>query len=354
MILLQQFLRRLRNARLVLRTRQWIKLLIFVGLFVLFGTIVFYLTESPKNPDLTVVDGLWWAIVTMTTVGYGDLYPESPMGRFFVAFPAMIAGGGVIAYTISVVANYLIEVKHRELRGMNTLDLSDHVVLVNYPGAMKVADMVHEIHADKRKADVPVVMLTGTLEEIPEPLAMLGVHFVKGSPINEDALARACVKSAAHCIVFAHDDRDENSDSYNLGVLVGLRATGSKANIVAECVSPQHKDLMHKAGGDAVICVGELSTMLLAQASQGEQMQDLIEDLASNRTPQQIDAVPFETSSESVAFGKVSDKLAADGLLLIGVQRHGDHDVNPGRDYPVKDGDSLIVIADGRPQRIRM
>lgn len=353
MIMFQQLLRQLRNARLVLRTRQWIKLVIFVGLFLLFGTIGFYLTESPAKPELTVLDGLWWAVVTMTTVGYGDLYPESPIGRFFVAFPAMIAGGGVIAYSISVVANYLIEVKHREMRGMNKLDLSGHVVLVNYPGALKVADMVHEINADKTKTDIPIVMLTGAIEEIPEQLAMLGVQFVKGSPINDEALQNACVASAAHCIAFAQDDRDENSDSYNLGVLVGLRATGSKANIVAECVSPQHKGLMHKAGADAVICVGELSTMLLAQASQGERMQDLIEDLASNRTPQQIDAVDFEAGDDAPTFGELAVKLSADGVLLIGIQRDGGHQVNPGQSFRLQSGDGLIVISSSNPGTVR-
>lgn len=351
MFLLQQFLRSLRGLRLIMRTRQWVKLLIFVGLFVLFGTVGFYLTESPKHPELTVLDGLWWAIVTMTTVGYGDLYPESPIGRFFVAFPAMLAGGGVIAYTISVVANYLVEAKHRELRGMNQLDLSKHIVLTNFPGALKVHDMVQEIRADKTKGDIPVVLLTGSIEELPESLAMIGVAFVKGSPINDDALERACVKQAAHCIVFAQDDRDENSDSYNLGVLVGLRATGSKANIVAECVSPLHKGLMRKAGADSVICVGELSTMLLAQASQGEQMQDLIADLASNRTPQQIDAVPYD--GDSVSFGELSTKLAKRDIVLIGVTHEGKYQVNPGTGHRVESGDDLIIISAQQPDRIR-
>lgn len=354
MIVVQHLLRQLRNARTALRTQQWIKLLIFVGLFVAFGTLGFYLTESPKRPDVTILDSLWWAIVTMTTVGYGDLYPESSLGRFFVAFPAMLAGGGVIAYTISVVANYLLEAKAREMRGMNQLDLSDHVVLVNYPGALKIADLVHEIHADKRQANVPIVMLTGSIEEMPASLARLGVLFVKGSPINDEALSHACVRTASQCIVFAQDDRDENSDSFNLGVVVGLRATGSNANIVTECVSVQHKALMHKAGANAVICVGELSTVLLAQASQGERMQDIIEDLASNRTPQQIDAVPYEAGDRPKTFGEAAEALLGDGILLIGVQRDDEHELNPSLSFELVDGDLLIVISSSQPDRIRL
>jgi len=350
MFIMQQLLRQMRLLRVVLRTRQWIKLLLFVGLFVLFGTVGFYLTESPAKPELTLLDGLWWAIVTMTTVGYGDLYPESPIGRFFVAFPAMIAGGGVIAYTISIVATYLIEVKNREMRGMNKLELSDHMVFVNFPGALKVADMVQEIQADTTTGDMPIVLLTGSIEEIPESLAVLGIHFVKGSPINEEALSKACVKSAKYCVVFAQDERDENCDSYNLGVLVGLRATGSKANVVAECVSPQHRTLMRKAGADAVICVGELSIMLLAQASQGEPIQDLIEDLASNRTPQQIDYVRFAKRSESVTFADAAEKLAAEGTILIGVRRADWHELNPAQTFPLEDGDRLVIISAQRPQ----
>ena len=334
-----------------MRTRTGFKLLIFAVLFVAFGAFGFYLTESPAHPEYTLLDGLWWALVTMTTVGYGDYYPETPIGRFFVAFPAMVAGGGVIAYSISVFATALIDVKARELRGMKTLNLTDHIVLVNWPGTAKVLDMVQELQHDETQADCAIVVLTDEIEELPEELVKLQVKFVRGAPINDEALARACVKTASSCVVFASDERDENSDSYNLGVLVGLQATETEANIVAECVAPQHRSLMRKAGAAVAICVGELSTLLLAQASQGEKVQDLFSDLASNRTPQQVDVVGY-SGKGAQRFGELARQLCEDDILLIGIDRDGKQMVNPGVGFEVRPGDSVVIIAGKRVESV--
>jgi voltage-gated potassium channel len=345
---------RVRELRLALRTRQELKVLLFVVAFIVFATVGFWIVESDRHPEYELVDGLWWAVVTMTTVGYGDISPETTAGRFLIAFPAMLAGGGVIAYGLSVVTTWLLEERTKEARGMNALSLEDHVLLINYPGPKKTLDMINELRSEATHSRREVVLLTDALEQIPDDLARAHVRFVRGSPINEDALARACVTKAARIIVFAKAERDENSDSTNLGVVVGLRASDTTAHIVVEVVAPSHKDLMLKAGADLAVCVTELSTLLLAQASQGDGMQELFADLASNRTPQQVDAVPLRLDGDGRAkFGEVGDHLAKDNMILIGVRRGDRQLVNPGRAFDLSRDDKLLVISSGHPAEIR-
>ncbi len=349
--LLFHFLRRIRRQ---VRTRLELKVLGFVGLFWAFGSFGFYIFESPHNPELTLADSLWWSVVTMTTVGYGDYAPITPEGRFLVAFPAMIAGGGVLAYGLSVITTYLIEEKHKELRGMNEFKFRGHIVLINYPGEAKVVEMVDELTHDKHLDDREFVLLTDQLDELPETLARLHVHFVKGSPINEEALSRAGLPTASDVILFARSERDENSDSFNLGVLVALQSINAELTIVVECVSPLHKDLMLKAGASTAICVTELTTQLLAQAREGLQIQQLFNDLASNRTPQQVDAVPFELQGDgSLTFAALARDLADEDVLLIGVRRAAKQHINPGADFVLHSGDDLFVISSARPKTIK-
>jgi len=322
-------------------------------LFWTFGSVGFYLVESPHNPDLTLADSLWWSIVTMTTVGYGDVYPETNAGRFLIAFPAMIAGGGVLAYGLSVITTYLIEEKNKELRGMNSFDFKGHIVLINFPGEAKIVEMVDELRHDVHLESREFVLLTDQIEEMPEALARLEVHFVKGSPINEEALQRAGLTTAADVILFARSERDENSDSFNLGVLVALQAINNALTVVVECVSPMHKDLMLKAGASTAICVTELTTQLLAQAREGFQIQQLFNDLASNRTPQQVDAIPLKLSGTGrMRFSDLAGELAQENLMLIGLRRGGKQNINPGADYEMADGDDLFVISASRPRVI--
>lgn len=348
--LMFHFLRRVRRQ---VQTRLELKVLGFVLLSWVLGSLGFYTFESPHDPDLTLADSLWWAVVTMTTVGYGDISPVTPEGRFLVAFPAMIAGGGVLAYGLSVITTYLIEAKHKELRGMNDFTLRDHIVLINYPGEAKVIEMIDELHHDTHLGDREYVLLTDQLDEMPETLARLHVHFVKGSPINEEALARADIANAGDVILFARSERDENSDSFNLGVLVALQAINDKLRIVVECVSPLHKDLMLKAGASTAICVTELTTQLLAQAREGLQIQQLFNDLASNRTPQQVDAIPLSLQGDgTMSFSKLGADLASHNVMLIGLRRDGKQFINPGADFPLRDGDDLFIISSARPTKI--
>ena len=352
MVILFQFLRRVRKT---VRKRLGVKILLFVAFFWTMGSVGFYAFESPHNPDLTVADAFWWAVVTMTTVGYGDYSPTTTAGRFLIAIPSMIAGGGVLAYALSVVTTYLIESKHKELRGMNNFEFKDHILLINYPGEAKVVEMLDELRHDRQVGDRAIVLLTDQLEELTETLAKLGVRFVKGSPINEEALERANAGYARDVVLFARSERDENSDSFNLGVLVALKSINDKVRIVVECVSPVHKDLMLKGGASTAICVTELTTQLLAQARQGIEIQKLFTDLASNRTPQQVDAVRFEHSKPgSVPFADVLTHLARRDTLLIGVRRKGQQHVNPGAAFAVETGDDLLVISAKRPELVTM
>ncbi len=348
--LLFHFLRRVRRQ---VQTRLQLKVVGFVALFWTFGSVGFYLFESPHRPDLTLADSLWWAVVTMTTVGYGDYAPVSAGGRFLIAFPAMIAGGGILAYGLSVITTYLIEEKNRELRGMNDFDFKGHIVLVNFPGEAKLVEMVDELRHDSHLDNREFVLLTDQIEELPETLARLHVHFVKGSPINEEALQRAGLGDAADVILFARSERDENSDSFNLGVLVALQSINDDLTIVVECVSPLHKELMLKAGASTAICVTELTTQLLAQAREGLQIQQLFNDLASNRTPQQVDAVPLALRGKGkMRFADLAGDLARENVMLIGMRRAGKQNINPGADFELADGDDLFVISATRPRTI--
>lgn len=329
-----------------------LRVALFVTLLIGFGTCGFALFEG-DDPATSAVNGAWWTVVTMMTVGYGDLAPKTLAGRFLVGVPAMLVGIGTFAYGLSRATSWLIENARLERNSVDRIDLRGHIVLVNYPGNSRIVDMITELRADAAVAKSEIVLLTDTMKELTPSLSRLGVHLVAGSPINDDALDRAAVTAAARIIVFAEDVADENTDSLNLGVVVGLRAQETKARVVVEVVSPSHRELMMRAGADYVVCVTALSSMLLAQASQGENAQNWISELASNRSGQQIDAIRLDIEPDSEAtFGLLSAKLAGHGILLLGIERDGENLVNPGSDFTLAPGDGALVISSKRPTRI--
>ncbi len=96
---------------------------IIVCLFVmLFSAIIMYTVENPVQPEQfpNVISSLWWAICTLTTVGYGDVYPITHIGRMFASIISLVGIGiiaiptGIIAAGFSSVINERAETKEDE------------------------------------------------------------------------------------------------------------------------------------------------------------------------------------------------------------------------------------------------
>lgn len=92
---------------------------------ILFGSIAIYFAESGKTID-TFADAVWWSFVTATTVGYGDISPESGIGRIIAAI-LMLTGIGFIGMLTGTIATFFLSPKSKEstMTDSRIVDLSD-------------------------------------------------------------------------------------------------------------------------------------------------------------------------------------------------------------------------------------
>lgn len=107
--------RLLRMIRLISRMRRLVlitqKLAIIAGTILLTGAVMFYSFEVNVNNNVnSFFDAIWWAIVTTTSVGYGDIYPITWEGRM-VSIALMLTGLGLIGLVATYVGDYLVKVK---------------------------------------------------------------------------------------------------------------------------------------------------------------------------------------------------------------------------------------------------
>ena len=92
--------------QVIKKTASQLTISVLLSLFVmLFSAIVMYSVENPVQPDKfpNVFASLWWAICTLTTVGYGDIYPVTVIGRFFAGIISLV-GIGIIAVPTGIIA----------------------------------------------------------------------------------------------------------------------------------------------------------------------------------------------------------------------------------------------------------
>lgn len=110
---------------------------ILLSLVLLLGTAGYMALEG-----WPLLDGLYMTVITITTVGYGEVRTVSEPGRVFTVF-LIFAGMGIMAYTLGIVAQIMVEFQVRDLIGRRKLGLKlknikDHYILCGY-GRINVA-----------------------------------------------------------------------------------------------------------------------------------------------------------------------------------------------------------------------
>ena len=94
-------------ALLQARRKIFVFLFSVIVLIVIFGALMFII-EGPANGFINIPASIYWAIVTITTVGYGDITPQTPLGQFVAAF-AMICGYAIIAVPTGIIGAELMQ-----------------------------------------------------------------------------------------------------------------------------------------------------------------------------------------------------------------------------------------------------
>ncbi len=95
--------------------RELLALVILSSMFVYLAACGIYFFEKDAQPEAfgSIPDSMWWAIVSLTTIGYGDVYPVTPGGKIFTALVALV-GVGLIAIPSGLLASVLTEARVEE------------------------------------------------------------------------------------------------------------------------------------------------------------------------------------------------------------------------------------------------
>lgn len=346
-----QVLLRLFQRHLLINPPVPLRALVLLAAVLAYGTSGFLYFELPGNPDLTWTDALWYSLVTLTTVGYGDFFPKTSGGRFLVGVPLMLIGIGLLGFILSVVATVLITSKTKELKGMRRVTCAGHLVLIHFPGLPKLLRLLDELTNDPRLGrDTAIVLIDPDLPELPPELAARQVRYVRGDPTRDDTLQRANISAASHAIVLTRDAGDPTSDMRNVSIALAIESRTRQVNTVVECIEPGTRELLVKAGCDRIVCNAQFDALYVSQELLNPGTQDIVADLLSNGQGQQLYLTPVQ-ARPGQSFKDLSERAASAGHVAIGLRRQQTNQLNVGPTFPLEPDDWAVTIGARRVER---
>ena len=257
-------------------------LLFRIGAVVLLCTLAFLvlyldrdgLRDSTKSTPMTVSDLVYFTMVTVATVGYGDIVPVTARARLIDAF--FIVPIRIVIWFIFLGTAYQFVIQRviEEFR-MKRLQkqLSDHIVVCGYglSGSIAVRELLES------GVDPATLIVIDSQQQAIEAATSLGVAGLLGDPAHEDLLQQAQVREAKAVIISVTDDPTA------ILLTLSVRSIAPDTKIVVRIQENLYQRQLRQAGADVIVSSTKIGALLLADAVHSRYIVPFVNDMLSTR-----------------------------------------------------------------------
>uniref|UniRef100_A0A8C5FG25 BK channel n=1 Tax=Gadus morhua TaxID=8049 RepID=A0A8C5FG25_GADMO len=374
----------------ILKTSNSIKLVNLCSIFIstwLTAAGFIHLVENSGDPwedfknsqSLSYWECVYLLMVTMSTVGYGDVYAKTTLGRLFMVF-FILGGLAMFARYVPEIAALILNRKkyggsYNSTRGRKHIVVCGHITLESVSNFLK--DFLHK---DRDDVNVEIVFLHNISPNL-ELEALFKRHFTQvefyqGSVLNPHDLARVKIESADACLILANKycaDPDAE-DASNIMRVISIKNYHPRIRIITQMLQYHNKAHLlnipswNWREGDDAICLAELKAGFIAQSCLAQGLSTMLANLFSMRSFIEIEEDTWQkyylegvanemyTEYLSNAFVGLSFPTVCElcyvklKLLLIAIeykseQRESSILINPGNHVKLQEGTLGFFIA---------
>ena len=291
------------------------------------------------------IDAFYMTVITMTTVGFGEVSPLDDQSKIFTIF-LILASVVIVGYALSIITEYILskndveELKHKKMQ-KKIESFKNHIVICGYGRNGKQA--ARKLMAYKKK-----FVVIEKNKEMEARMQLDEVPYVIGNANEDETLITAGVERASCFISALPNDAD------NLFVVLSARQLNSKINIISRASNESSYDKLKFAGANNVILPDKIGGDHMASLVVVPGLMEFIDNLSivgkSNINIEEVAVEKFYDSKKPKTIRDL-DLRKKTGCSVIGYKdENGEYMVNPEADMELARHSKIIVL--GRPEQI--
>ncbi len=302
---------------------------------ILFGIIGYSVIER-----WPLLDAVYMTFITLSTVGFKEVYVLSPAGRMFTILLILVGVAGA-AYTLRVIGQWIVEGEMQKLLGRRRMqkgikELVNHYVVCGFG---RVGRRIAQELCNRK---VPFVVIDNDLQRI-EQAEKDGFLFVQGDSTIDQTLIDAGIERARALITAVANEAD------GVFIVLSARQLSPQLLITARTETDEGKKKLLRAGANKVISPYKIGAIRMALTTLRPNLVDFMKIITFDKeTGLTIEEIQIKPGSPMIDSTLRECSIRKEfGIMVAGIKKTGkDVFLNPSPDTKIEAGDILIVIGD--------
>lgn len=313
---------------------------IFLMLFSIMGVFIFGTAGFMIIEKASFFDSLYMSVITISSVGYGDVLNLTPLGRLFNMF-LILAGASVVIYSFSSLTTFLIEGEFKEIiKGARLKrmikQLENHNIVC---GSGSTAYKIIENFAQSKEKFIVIDSDRNNIEFLKREFGE-DLLYIDSNPNRDEILLEAGIEKAKSLVSVLPTDAE------NLFVSLSAKGLNNKCIVISRAMDYNNESKFHKAGADYIISPNKIAANRISNIISKKNIFEYLDIISKNDIDDfGVEFVNIHEGSNLVGKELKDAKIPQiTGLNVIGIEKKGKMQMNPLSSTIIEANSKLLVF----------
>jgi len=311
------------KIKVILKSELFKTIVFFTVVSFFAAHFVLYFERQETNQQYqNLWDSVWWTIVTIFTVGYGDKAPVSIGGRLIAIF-VMIAGLYLISLITATISSIFVTRKIREGQGLESIKYENHIIICGWNNTTdKIIDSIFLLSQEKLKIVLINELPEEQIHSVLDKYSKYKVKFVRGDYTRHNSLERANLSAAQAVLLLPNLFKLDGkaADDKTLLATLNIKSVYPKIKVLAFLVNTENEVHVKRAKADEIFVSDQYIDFLIASDLTTPGMKKIFSELFSEKVDKNsVRILQIPSRFKGKKYSEVFQYFKNQNNLLVGL-----------------------------------